>query len=703
MAELLLEILSEEIPARLQLRGVEDLKSLVCTKLKDQDLSFDSVLAHVGPRRLVLVVDGLPEYQRDRIEERKGPRSNAPKKAILGFLQSVGYGSLDHQNIEKRKIKGAEFYFLKRSVNGRATRDILPSLIRESITELRWPKSMRWGSGNLRWVRPIHSILCLFDGHSVKGSLTINPNTSNNVETVISFNNKTRGHRFMAPESFTVKGFEDYQTKLRNAFVIVESEERRQLIAQKTKALARKQGLCSLGDKRLLNENVGLVEWPVVLGGSFDEAFLSLPEEVLVTSMKSHQKYFPLYQANGLLAPRFVMVSNLAIDDGGATIVAGNERVLRARLYDAKFFWDSDRQVSLADHAKRLGEITFHARLGSVSDKVKRLAKLSSRIAQSVPKADAGLVNRAALLCKADLVTEMVGEFPELQGVMGRHYALHHGEDEMVADAIVEHYAPSGPSDVCPSAPNSVSLALADKIDVLVGMFGIGERPTGSKDPYALRRAALGVIRLIMENDLRLPLIEVVAVARESYKEGLLVDPQGSAASLIDFISDRLKVHLRDLGYGHDVVSAAFAVAEEDDLWRLVARVEALKDFLASSAGADLLSAYTRASNIVRIEERADGVTYSVDAKPELLVQSEEKMLFAHLISFREKVNRALKEEDFAAVMGATADLRTPVDAFFDQVTVNCKDRALRQNRLCLLGQIRDSLKSVADFSLIKG
>jgi len=419
--------------------------------------------------------------------------------------------------------------------------------------------------------------------------------------------------------------------------------------------------------------------------------------------MKSHQKYFPLYQANGLLAPRFVMVSNLAIDDGGATIVAGNERVLRARLYDAKFFWDSDRQVSLADHAKRLGEITFHARLGSVSDKVKRLAKLSSRIAQSVPKADAGLVNRAALLCKADLVTEMVGEFPELQGVMGRHYALHHGEDKVVADAIVEHYAPIGPSDVCPSAPNSVSLALADKIDVLVGMFGIGERPTGSKDPYALRRAALGVIRLIMENDLRLPLIEVVAVARESYKEGLLVDPQGSAASLIDFISDRLKVHLRDLGYGHDVVSAAFAVAEEDDLWRLVARVEALKDFLASSAGADLLSAYTRASNIVRIEERADGVTYSVDAKPELLVQSEEKMLFAHLISFREKVNRALKEEDFAAVMGATADLRTPVDAFFDQVTVNCKDRALRQNRLCLLGQIRDSLKSVADFSLIKG
>jgi len=703
MAELLLEILSEEIPVRLQLRGVEDLKSLVCTKLKDQDMSFDSVLAHVGPRRMVLVVEGLPEFQRDRIEERKGPRTNAPKKAILGFLQSVGCDSLDHPNIEKRKIKGTEFYFLKRSLNGRATRDILPSLIRESIAELRWPKSMRWASGNLRWVRPIHSILCLFDGQSVKGNLTINSNTSSNVKTVISFSNKTCGHRFMAPDSFTVKGFDDYQTKLRNAFVIVESAERCEIIARKTKALARKQGLCLRSDNRLLTENSGLVEWPVVLGGSFDEAFLSLPEEVLVTSMKSHQKYFPLYQKNGSLAAGFVMVSNLLIDDGGAAIVAGNERVLRARLYDAKFFWDSDRQVSLADHAKRLGAITFHARLGSVSDKVKRLIKLSSRIAQSVPRADVDLVKRAALLCKADLVTEMVSEFPELQGVMGRHYALHHGEDEVVADAIVEHYAPIGPSDVCPSAPNSISLALADKIDVLVGMFGIGERPTGSKDPYALRRAALGVIRLIMENDLRLPLIEVIAVAHESYKEDLLANSQESAAGLIDFISDRLKVHLRDSGYGHDVVSAAFAVAEEDDLWRLVARVEALKNFLASSAGADLLSAYTRASNIVRIEERADGVTYNDDANPELLVQSEEKMLFAHLISFEEKINRALKEEDFAAVMGAIAELRAPVDAFFDQVTVNCTDQALRKNRLCLLGQIRDSFKSVADFSLIEG
>ncbi len=703
MAELLLEILSEEIPARLQLRGAGDLKNLICTKLREQDLSFGTAVAHVAPRRLVLVVDDLAEQQPDRTEERKGPRTNAADKAIAGFLQSVGCDSVDHPDIQKRKIKGIEFYFVKRSIVGQSTRDILSELILDAISEFRWPKSMRWGSGNLRWVRPIRSILCLFDGYPVEGNLSINTESNSGVQAIISFSNETSGHRFLAPDPFTVKTFDDYQRKMRSAFVMINSEERGRLIAQKTELLAGELGLTSDASEQLLEENAGLVEWPVVLIGSFEKVFLTLPNEVLATSMQRHQKYFPLYESNGSLAPRFVMVANLETGEDNAAIVAGNERVLRARLCDAKFFWESDQKVSLSDHGDRLGEITFHARLGSLSDKVDRLVKLSRKIARIVPEANMDVVERAALLCKADLVTDMVGEFPELQGIMGRHYALHQGEQPAVAQAIAEHYAPIGPRDICPSAPNSVPLALADKIDILVGMFGISERPTGSKDPYALRRAALGVIRLIMENDLRLPLAELINASHSGYKDGLLCQLEETSFSLIDFVLDRLKGYLRETGYGHDVINAAFGVSEKDDLWRLVARTKALNDFLKSSAGTDLLSAYIRASNIVRIEEKADGVAYDVDANPKSLVQPEETLLFERLLSFRGEVERALKDEDFVAVMKELANLRKPVDAFFEKVTVNCEDVTLRRNRLCLLGQIRDSVKDVADFSLIKG
>ena len=703
MPELLLEVLSEEIPARLQHPAVEDFKGLFCAKLRDQGLFFDSAEAQVTPRRLVLVIKGLQTRQSDRIEERKGPKASAPEKSILGFLQSAGCESLSHPDIEKREIKGSEFYFVKRLVKGCSTKELLPGIIHDAVTKLRWPRSMRRASGTLKWVRPIHSILCIFDGRLVKGNISTGIGLAGSSETAIKFTNKTRGHRFLAHEFLAVKNFNDYTEKLRNSFVIVEAEERRKIIVQKANDLAEEHELLLHTDDFLMNENTGLVEWPVVLLGSFSETFLTLPDEVLVTSMKRHQKYIPLYQRDGLLAPRFVVVSNLTSDDGGAAIVAGNERVLRARLYDAKFFWDVDRQTLLDDFSKRLGEITFHAKLGSMSDKVMRLAKLGVKIAQRVPKANADMVERAALLCKADLVTEMVGEFPELQGVMGKYYALQQGENASVAAAIAGHYSPLGPSDVCPKAPNSVSLALSDKIDVLVGMFGVGGRPSGSKDPYALRRAALGVIRLILENDIRLPLIEVIMESHKSYKLGVLGDRSECVRTLVDFITDRLKVHLRELDYGHDVVSAVFAVTEEDDLWRLVARANALKEFLASTAGADLLGAYNRASNIVQIEEKKDKVTYNADVNAEMLVQQEEKVLFAGLISLRDKLGKALEGEDYASAMEAIADLKEPVDAFFDQVTVNCENAALRQNRLYLLGEIRDSFKTVADFSLIKG
>ncbi|MEK9725999.1 MAG: glycine--tRNA ligase subunit beta, partial [Rhodospirillaceae bacterium] len=553
--------------------------------------------------------------------------------------------------------------------------------------DLPWPKSMRWATHEPPWVRPIHSMVALFDGAPVP--LAFGP---------VAAGTATRGHRFLAPAPFAVSGFHDYKDKLAGAHVMLDPADRRELIASEATRLAKAEGLTLKDDPGLLDEVTGLVEWPVVYMGTIDDEFMDVPPEVLITSMRSHQKYFSCLDAEGQLANRFVVVANTVTSDNGAQVVAGNERVLRARLSDAKFFWDQDRKTSLAAKAPALKDRVFHAKLGTVDEKVDRMQALAVDIAGHVPGADKDRVRSAARLAKADLSSGMVGEFPDLQGVMGRYYARFDGESDEVAKAIAEHYAPQGPNDACPTAPVSVAVALADKIDSLVGFFAIDEKPTGSKDPFALRRAALGVIRLILENKLRLALLPTFATARN-----LLEVDADPAGYLLAFFADRLKVHLREKGVKHDHVDAVFALGGEDDLVRLLARVEALGAFLGSDDGGNLLTAYRRAANILRIEEKKDGRAYDGAPDAALFAQAEETALHTGLETAGPAVADAVAAEDFAGAMAAVAALRQPVDAFFDAVTVNADDPALRENRLKLLNGIRAALEGVADFSKIEG
>lgn len=687
MAELLLELLSEEIPARMQARAAEDLERLVTDGLTKVGLDFSAAESFATPRRLALVVDGLPEQQPDVKEERKGPRVGSPDQAINGFLKSAGLKSLDQCEI--REVKGNEFYFAVSEKKGGKTAEILPGVLLAAIGALAWPKSMRWGDGATRYVRPLHSILAVFNGKFLKGAFDLGG-------AELAFGAVTHGHRFLAPKGFRVTDFADYHKKLRNAFVILDAVERREIIASDADKLAAKAGLRLRDDPGLLDEVAGLVEWPVVLLGGIDAEFMDVPPEILTTAMRSHQKYFALEDKSGNFAPNFIVVANMTAEDGGKAIVAGNERVLRARLSDARFFWDQDRKATLASRVPALNDVVFHAKLGSLGDKVDRVAALAVEIAGRIPGADTDRVRSAARLAKADLTTEMVGEFPELQGVMGRYYAAGDGENEDVATAIAEHYSPLGPTDVCPTAPVSVAVALADKIDTLVGFWAIDEKPTGSKDPYALRRAAQGVIRLILENGLRLHLSEIFKTASASLGGRA---PDG----LMDFFADRLKVHLRAKGVRHDFVSAVFALGGEDDLVRLMARVEALGGFVDTDDGANLLTAYGRAANIVRIEEKKDAVSYAGVPDAGRLEAAEEEALNAALTEVADGSSEALAEENFAAAMSVLARLRGPVDAFFDKVTVNTDDKSLRENRLRLLSQIRDTMDSVADFSQIEG
>ena len=533
MAELLLELLTEEIPARMQGVAAEDLRRLTEAAFKDANLAVTVLESFVTPRRLTLHAEGLPLEQPGSVEERRGPRVGAPQAAVDGFLKSAGIESLDQ--CEKRATDKGEFYFAIITRPGRATAEMLPALLQGVIRSLPWPKSMRFPAGPFRWVRPLQSVVCLLDGKMLKLDLGDVP-----------VGMETRGHRFLTKASFNVADFAHYRQELRNFYVVLDAAERRTMIAdQLAKATAAAQ-LTLKPDGGLLDEVTGLVEWPVVLMGRIEREFMELPPEVLTTSMRTHQKYFACLDAKGALAPHFLLVSNMVADDGGKAIVAGNERVLRARLSDAKFFWDQDRKQTLISRADKLKERVFHAKLGTVYDKMDRVAHLSYAIAEHVPGADKTKLGHAVWLAKADLSTGMVGEFPELQGVMGRYYALHDGDTADVADAIAEHYSPLGPSDRCPTAPLSVALALADKIDTLASFFAIDEKPTGSKDPYALRRAALGVIRLILENKLRLKLLPIFSVAA----------PQGDSAVLLDFFADRLKVALRDQGVRHDLVTA---------------------------------------------------------------------------------------------------------------------------------------------------
>ena len=703
MPELLIELFSEEIPARMQARASADLKRLVMAGLDKAGLSYGEARAYVTPRRLALVVEDLPDKQPDVTEEKKGPKVGAPEKAIQGFMKANGLS--DISEAETRDSDKGSFYFLVRHAAGRPSKEVLPEVIEEAVRGLSWPNSMRWAEHSFRWVRPLHSIIAVFDGEALPGGLDLGgPEGSG---SYLHFEHFTQGHRFLSDKMLHVDGFADYRAKLAASYVILDQAERQRRILEQAEALCADAGLELLPDDALLTEVAGLVEWPCVLMGTIDEAYMALPPEVLATSMRSHQKYFSTRMPDGRFGNRFLLASNMDAPAGSelaATIVAGNERVLRARLADAQFFWEQDRKQPLSSRTTELKDIVFHAKLGSLDAKVDRVQALAVEIARHMEGADLDRVRSAARLAKADLVTGMVGEFPELQGLMGRYYALNDGEHADVADAIRDHYKPLGPSDTCPSAPVSVCVALADKIDTLVGFWAIDEKPTGSKDPFALRRAALGVIRLIVENRLRLPLL---ALFRSSWASLEDIGSDGrreeALADLMAFFADRLKVTLREQGVRHDLITAVFALGGEDDLVRLLSRVEALDAFLASEDGANLLTAYRRAANIVRIEEKKDGRSHGGEAEEALLQAGEEAALHAALTHASHAAEETLAREDYAAAMHGLSGLRRPVDAFFDEVLVNVEEAAVRENRLRLLSQIVGTLDRVADFSQIEG
>lgn len=686
MAELLLELFSEEIPARMQARAAEDLSKLVTDGLKAADLAFDKVEALVTPRRLALIIDGLPEKQPDLREERRGPRADAPEKAISGFLAGNGV-TLDQ--CEKRETPKGVFLFAIVEQKGRPASDVLKDIIEDAMNKLPWPKSMRWADHKVRWVRQLDRILCLFDGKVIP--VSYGPVTAGD---------STRGHRFLAPAEFSVANGADYEEKLRAAKVMLDREERKQVILDGARKLAAAEGFTLLEDDGLLEEVCGLVEWPVPVMGKVDDQFMDIPREVLETSMREHQKYFVVEDKDGKLAARFITISNMVTADNNAKIIAGNERVLRARLHDAKFFWDQDRKVTLQSRLPKLDNIVFHAKLGSLAERVLRLRGLARELSADIPNCNVKLADRAAEIGKADLVSQMVFEFTELQGLMGKYYAENDGEAPEVANAIAEHYAPAGPSDSCPTAPVSVAVALAEKLDTLAGFFTIDEKPTGSKDPFALRRAALGVIRLVLENGLRVPLRRAFAFAVSQYPATIRRDE--AVEDLLVFFADRLKVHLREQGVRHDLVSAVFALDGEDDLVRLLARVEALSDFVSGESGVNLMAGYKRASNILRIEEKKDDMFYDADVSASLLREEEERKLYEALIDVRHKALPLLRDEDYAAAMTEFARLREPVDAFFEKVTVNSDNADERANRLKLLAQIRTALHDIADFSKIE-
>lgn len=744
MPDLLLELFSEEIPARMQAQAADALRKLVTDALVERGLVYEGAKAFVTPRRLALAVHGLPGRQSDMREEKKGPRVGAPEGAIQGFLKSAGLASIEEATIQSDPKKG-DFYVAVVERPGRATTQVVAEIVPEIVRAFPWPKSMRWGSGTLRWVRPLHSILCTF------GTDMEDPEVVHFEVDGIAASNITYGHRFLAPGAIEVRRLDDWLTKLEAAKVIADRDRRKAAIMADARDLALVHGLELVEDEGLLDEVCGLVEWPVVLIGTFEEAFLDIPDEVIRATIRANQKCFVLKDPRtGRLANRFILISNLAATDQGAAIVAGNGRVIRARLSDAKFFWDTDRRTKLEERLAKFKQITFHEKLGSQAERIDRIAVLAREIAPKVG-ADPALAERAARLAKADLLTEVVGEFPELQGLMGRYYAEGEGLPAEIAAASEEHYKPQGPSDRVPSAPVSIAVALADKIDTLVGFWAIDEKPTGSKDPYALRRAALGVIRIVLDNGLRLPLqpllvdatrpilgeahydthphdvfhLEALAdkvvsnllsnLARRLVKapadapateiarvEGLSMSAD-LAVDLLSFFADRLKVHVRERGARHDLVDAVFALPGQDDLLLIVRRVEALQRFLETEDGRILLAGYRRAVNILRIEEKKDGARYEGPADARLLAEPAEDRLAAAIETVKAQVKEAVAAEDFERAMGALSHLRAPVDAFFEAVTVNAPDPVLRINRLKLLDEIRAATRAIADFDRIEG
>ena len=696
MPDLLLEVLSEEIPARMQAADALAIRQQVRRQLEEVRLVHDGSRTFATPRRLALLVTGLPVVQPDNTVERKGPRVDAPEKAIQGFLKSTG---LTLEDCEQRETPKGPVWFAVTQEKGRPTGDLLADLLPEALAAVSWPKSMRWEELGTRWVRPIRSILCLLDDAVV-------PFRFGAVES----GRTTLGHRFLKPGPHTIEHANDYVATLENAKVMLDTEERKARIIKDAEALAIREGLSLAKDDWLVRENAGLVEWPVVLMGTIDEQFMSLPTPILRSAMRTHQRYFGVLDEENMPAARFVMVSNIDSDDAGNTSVGaavriGNERVLRARLADARFFWEQDKRQKLEGYLPALEGVVFHTRLGSMADKARRIVKLAGDFLSETTGADPKQAARAGLLSKADLVTETVGEFPDLQGLIGSILAQDCKEDDAVIEAILEHYEPRGHDALCPTTPEGRAVALADKLDTLVGFFAIDERPTGSKDPFALRRAALGTIRIIIEHDLRLPLSSAFTQAMAGYGDLLPPEPgpETTCQTLLDFFADRLKRYLHARGARHDLVSAVFAVSGEDDLRRLRARAIALARFLKTEDGINLLTAYRRAANILRIEEKKDGARYAGEPDAALFAEVEERALYRNIADANFDAKIMLESERFEEAMALMATLRAPVDAFFDNVTVNCDDPALRRNRLLMLSQIRSTLDRVADFSKIEG
>jgi len=700
MPDLLFELFSEEIPARMQARAAEDLKAIVTGKLVDAGLVYEGAKAFATPRRLALVVQGLPARQPDLKEEKKGPRVGAPQGAIQGFLKGAGLTSIEEATIQKDPKKG-DFYLALIEKPGRPALELLAEILPVVIRTFPWPKSMRWGEGRLTWVRPLHSIVATF------GPETEEPEVVPFQVEGIAAGRTTRGHRVLAPEPIEVRRFDDYMAKLAKAKVVLDPERRKEQILADARNLAFAQGFELVEDPALLDEVAGLVEWPVVLMGAFDRAFLAIPPEVVRTTIRNNQKCFVLRDPQtGQLVDRFILVANIEAPDGGKAIVAGNERVIRARLSDAKFFYETDLKTRLEDRLPKFEHIVFHEKLGTQAQRIARIERLAVELAPDL-RADVDKVRRAARLSKADLLTDVVGEFPELQGLMGKYYAEAQGEDEAVAHASEDHYKPKGPDDLVPADPVSVAVALADKLDTLVGFWAIDEKPTGSKDPYALRRAALGVIRIVLQNALKLPLRPLFDRLLAAWTERLrLGSPKAAAGSaeadLLSFFADRLKVQLREQGARHDLVDAVFALEGQDDLLLIFRRVEALGKFLDTDDGRNLLAGYKRATNIVRIEEKRDGTTVAGAPDPALYGQAEERALAKAIDIAKAEASDAVAKEDFAAAMSAMAKLRPHVDAFFEKVTVNTDDKAVRANRLKLLNEIRAATLAVADFSRIE-
>ncbi|WP_456622987.1 MULTISPECIES: glycine--tRNA ligase subunit beta [unclassified Bradyrhizobium] len=700
MPELLLELFSEEIPARMQAKAADDLRRMVTDKLVAEGLVYEGAKAFATPRRLALTVHGIPARQPDLKTERRGPKMGAPEAAVQGFLKATGLASLDEAKIQ-RDPKG-DFYIALIEKPGRPAIDVLAEILPVIIRTFPWPKSMRWGArsgkpGSLSWVRPLHAITATF------GLETEEPDVVTFSVDGIETGQTTYGHRFMAPAAIQVRRFEDYEAKLKAAKVILDPQARKDIILADAKELAFAQGLELVEDQVLLDEVSGLVEWPVVMMGSFEKEYLAIPEEVIRATIRNNQKCFVVRDAKtGKLTNKFVLTANIEAPDGGKTIVAGNERVIRPRLSDAKFFYETDLKTKLEDRLPKFEQIVFHEKLGTQAERIKRIERLAAEIAPLVG-ADVAKTTRAAHLAKADLLTEVVGEFPEVQGLMGKYYALAQGEDASVAAACEEHYKPQGPADRVPTDPVSVAVALADKIDTLVGFWAIDEKPTGSKDPYALRRAALGVIRLITENALRFSILKNAWSAMSGFpSKAIAVDGAKLPSDLLAFFADRLKVQLREQGARHDLVDAVFALGGQDDLLMIVRRVEALGKFLESDDGKNLLAGIKRASNILGIEEKKDKRTF--DGAPDAALYSlgEEKALAKAIGEVQAEASAAVAKEDFAAAMSAMAKLRPPVDAFFDKVRVNDDDPKVRENRLKLLNEIRSATRAVADFSKIQ-